>query len=86
MSPAGDDHLTQELLSILSYLAQERPLWTCKHSQVGHGEILSPASSHSPFPALTSVIPLQESQDTAPGMQPNALWRSLVVLLMSSLP
>lgn len=46
----------------------------------------SPASSHSPFPAPTSLRSLQESRDTAPGMEPSALQRSLVMLLVSSLP
>lgn len=72
--------------SILSYLAQERPSWTCRHSQVGHREIKSPASSHSRFPAPTSLRSLQESRDAAPGMEPSALQRSLVTLLVSSLP
>lgn len=82
----GDDHLTQEFLSILSYLTQERPLWTCKHSQVEHREIMSSASCHFPFPAHASLISLQESWDTAPSMQRNTLRRSLVMLLVSSLP
>lgn len=46
--------------------------------------LLSPASSHSPFPAHTSLIPPPESQEAAPSMQPNALQRSLVMLLMGS--
>lgn len=73
MPPTGDNHLTQELLSILSYLSQRRPLRTCRHSQVGHREIKSPVSSLSPFPAPTSLRSLQESGDTAPSMEPSTL-------------
>lgn len=47
--------------------------------------LLSPASSHSPFRAPTSLISPQESQEAAPSVQSNALQRSLVVLLVSSL-
>lgn len=47
--------------------------------------LLSPASSRSPFPAHTGLIPPQESREAAPSMQSNALRRSLVMLLVSSL-
>ena len=54
-------------------------------TQGNQSPLLSPAGSCSPFPAHTSLIPPQESREAAPSMHSNALRRSLVMLLMSSL-
>lgn len=45
-----------------------------------------PCQFSLPFSSPTSLICPQESWDTAPSMQPNALRRSLVMLFVSSLP